>query len=252
MRRIATADHWRWVSSPRWRRASSKVTSSCQRWTNQPRICGRAAVRSVQSSAWVAKCPCGSRISTQRNGTGGSPLWYQTAVAEAISTVRWPAPYQWATVLGVQRYADRPHSGEGRQPRSLETRATDLVGSAGRGGRVERGVEPQARDDGDGRAPGATGGEELQRGVGAVGHGDDGALRPPTAHHEQQLARPVRQRLVPSPRSRSYRSEGASAVRTGSAHVRPAQGIGTRSIRQTQRSPLALTKWLWLERTGSR
>ena len=55
-----------------------------------------------------------------------------------------------------------------------------------------------------------------------------------------------------SPRLRQYRSEGARAVRNGSAQTRPAQGIGTKSIRLSQRRPLALTKWPWLERTGSR
>jgi hypothetical protein len=33
---------------------------------------------------------------------------------------------------------------------------------------------------------------------------------------------------------------------------RPAQTIGTSSIRPSQRRLLALTKWPWLERTGSR
>lgn len=41
-------------------------------------------------------------------------------------------------------------------------------------------------------------------------------------------------------------------MRMGSAQVRAAQGIGTSRIRQTQRSPLVLTQWLRLERTGSR
>jgi len=31
---MARADHWRWVSTPRWRRVSSKVTSSDQRQQN--------------------------------------------------------------------------------------------------------------------------------------------------------------------------------------------------------------------------
>jgi hypothetical protein len=35
-------------------------------------------------------------------GTGGSPVWYQTAVAEATSTVRSPLPYQLLTATGVQ------------------------------------------------------------------------------------------------------------------------------------------------------
>lgn len=39
VRRIAGSDPWRCVSRPRWRRAASKVASSCQRWTNQATIC---------------------------------------------------------------------------------------------------------------------------------------------------------------------------------------------------------------------
>jgi hypothetical protein len=50
----------------------------------------------------------------------------------------------------------------------------------------------------------------------------------------------------------AVRSEGASTVKNGNAHTRPAQGMGTSSIRHTHRSPRTLTKWLWLERTGSR
>ena len=50
--------------------------------------------------------PCGSRNSTRRMGTGGSPVWYQTAVDETTSTVRSArlprAPYQLATVMVVQ------------------------------------------------------------------------------------------------------------------------------------------------------
>ncbi len=59
-------------------------------------------------------------------------------------------------------------------------------------------------------------------------------------------------RLWRQPRSRQYRSEGANAVRKGSAYTLPAQGTVTSSTRLSQRRPLALTKWPWLERTGSR
>ncbi len=41
-------------------------------------------------------------------------------------------------------------------------------------------------------------------------------------------------------------------MRNGNAQVRPAQGMGTSNIMDTQRNARALTKWLWLERTGSR
>jgi hypothetical protein len=40
--------------------------------------------------------------STQRNGTAGKPVEYQTAVLETISIVRFCLPYQFATMIGFQ------------------------------------------------------------------------------------------------------------------------------------------------------
>ena len=57
--------------------------------------------------------------------------------------------------------------------------------------------------------------------------------------------------LCRGPRVWWYRSAGASTVRKGNAHIRSAQGMGPKSSKQTQRSPLALTLWLLEERTGS-
>jgi hypothetical protein len=45
---------------------------------------------------------CGSRINTQRNGTAGKPVEYQTAVLETISIVRFCLPYQFATMIDFQ------------------------------------------------------------------------------------------------------------------------------------------------------
>jgi hypothetical protein len=59
-------------------------------------------------------------------------------------------------------------------------------------------------------------------------------------------------RLWRPPRSRALRSDGASTVRNGSAQARPAQGTGTTSMSESQRSPLAFTKCPREERTGSR
>jgi len=101
VRRMAAADHGRGVSSPRWHRAASKLTASCQRWTNQARICAGLATGSVQSSAWGAKRPLGARIRPQRRDTGGSPLGCQTAGAAAPSTVRGPVSYHGPTVRAV-------------------------------------------------------------------------------------------------------------------------------------------------------
>src|SRR5215216_5929431 len=103
--RIAISDHCLCVSNPRCLRASWKVTSSCQRITNQQRIFCGSASRSVQRRAWVLKPPSGSRISTQRTGTANKPVEYQTALAEAISTVRSLSPYQLAIVVSFQTVA---------------------------------------------------------------------------------------------------------------------------------------------------
>jgi predicted ATPase len=56
---MANAFHWRCVSRPRWARHSSRVTSSCQRSTNQARICSGAASCRVQSRACGSKAPWG-------------------------------------------------------------------------------------------------------------------------------------------------------------------------------------------------
>src|SRR5215210_2391059 len=48
----------------------------------------------AQNRAWVSNSSCGSRISTQRTGTAGKPVEYQSAVSETISTVRCAPPYQ--------------------------------------------------------------------------------------------------------------------------------------------------------------
>src|ERR687890_2151250 len=101
-RRIAKSDHWRCVSNPRWLRASWKVTSNCQRITNQQRIFLGSASRSVHSRAWVLNFPLGSRTNTQRKGTANKPVEYHTAVPEATSTVRSLLPYQLAIVVGFQ------------------------------------------------------------------------------------------------------------------------------------------------------
>ncbi len=61
-----------------------------------------SASRSVHNKAWASNSSRGSRISTQRNGTAGKPVEYQTAVSETISTGRSVPPYQPLTVIGVQ------------------------------------------------------------------------------------------------------------------------------------------------------
>jgi hypothetical protein len=119
-----------------------------------------------------------------------------------------------------------------------------------RRGREQARVEPQPGDHADAPARRV---EQLEDGGAAVGHGHDPAVRQPSGHLEERLPGPVGQPLVaPAPLSRAHRSDGASTVRKGSARARPAQGTGTTSMRESQRSPLASTKWPCEERTGSR
>src|SRR5664279_4123085 len=94
VRRIALSDHWRWVSMPRWARVSSKVTSTCQRLTNQARISRGRALRSVARKAWGLNSPVGSRTRSQRIGTGATPPRYHNAAPLEISTRRLVWPYQ--------------------------------------------------------------------------------------------------------------------------------------------------------------
>jgi hypothetical protein len=51
VRSMAGSDDCRWVSTPRWRRTSAKVTSMDQRRTNHRRISSGAASRSVHRNA---------------------------------------------------------------------------------------------------------------------------------------------------------------------------------------------------------
>ena len=59
VRAMARSDHWRWVSTPRCARASWKVTSSCQRRTNQAMIWVGATAGSVHNKAWELSSHCG-------------------------------------------------------------------------------------------------------------------------------------------------------------------------------------------------
>src|SRR3712207_571446 len=65
---MAWSDHWRWVSNPRWRRVSWKVTSTAQRIAYQVKICAADRWGSEQTKARVSARPAGSRVSTQRTG----------------------------------------------------------------------------------------------------------------------------------------------------------------------------------------
>ena len=70
VRRMARSDHWRWVSTPRWARTSWKVTSTCQRATNQAMIWAGDTVGSVLSRACGSNWPLGiaQQHPAQRDG----------------------------------------------------------------------------------------------------------------------------------------------------------------------------------------
>ncbi len=69
---IALSDHWRWVSTPKCARASSKATSMFQRRTNHCTICSGDSCKSVLRNA-SASFLWGSNTKTQRIGNGFSP-----------------------------------------------------------------------------------------------------------------------------------------------------------------------------------
>jgi len=129
----------------------------------------------------------------------------------------------------------REDGGEGRPAPALGPRAPHGSRAARRSRFVEGGVQAQP-----GHADHAVAHQrrqQLQRGKAAVGDQHRLAMRHPAAGLPDHLARPVCQFLVPPSASAAYRSEGASTVRNGKAHTRPAQGIGANNIRLIQRSP---------------
>src|SRR4051812_48070175 len=231
VRAMARSDHWRWVSTPRWSRTSRKVTSTCQRWTNQVRICNGSRVRSVQSRACGSKRPWGSRRSTQRIGTVGRPAWCQTAVEEGGLWAegaggagedppggRRGGPHRWVQrggggggpggapapaiptrhrdALPLRSRVDQ-RRGEARQALALGPGPPARPGLAGRGWFVEGSIEAQARDTG--YAVAGQRRQEFQGRKGAVA--DQHQLPPgqPAAGLQCHLPRPVRECLVSPP-----------------------------------------------------
>ena len=87
---------------------------------------------------------------------------------------------------------------QGRQPFPLQPWASRLPRSPRWGWLVQGGIKAQTGDHRDGAAPGTTGSQKVQRGIAAVGDGDDGPLRSPAPHDEEELPCPVGDRLVPT------------------------------------------------------
>jgi hypothetical protein len=129
---------------------SWKVTSSCQRITNQQTIFCGSELGSVHRRACVLNSPRGSRIHAQRTGTANKPVLYHTAVSEATSTMRLLSPYQFAIVVSFQTVAGSSATTERFAKRSpLRRGLPNPSRTTHRGRLVEGGVRPKTGDEGD-------------------------------------------------------------------------------------------------------
>ena len=117
---------------------------------------------------------------------------------------------------------------------------------------IEGGIQPQAGDEGDRLSQRLAKMQQLQDGVAAVSQERQGAVGQPAAQLEDELAGSSGEFLGCLPLSQVIVLRGGQGGRAGKAQTRWAQGMGVNHIRQTQRRPLALTKWLALEATASR
>ena len=82
---------------------------------------------------------------------------------------------------------------------SLDAGTSHLTGQSGWSGFVERGVEPQSGDESDRLCQGLAEVEQVECGVAAVSHHDDGTVWKPTPELEYHLTRPVSDFLVSPP-----------------------------------------------------
>ena len=122
---------------------------------------------------------------------------------------------------------------------------------------IEGSIQPQAGDvqagdEGDRLSQRLAKMQQLEDGIAAVFQEHQGAVGQPAAQLEDELAGPAGEFLGCLPPSQVIALRGARTVRAGKAQTRWAQGMGVSHIRQTQRRPLALTRWLELEATASR
>src|SRR5689334_19930641 len=96
---MARSAHWRWVSIPRWRRVSAKVTSTAQRIAYHVRISTAVRSGSEQTKARVSARPAGSLVKTHRTGRV-IPCEFHNAVP----AVRQPAGNQAHARHGLLRH----------------------------------------------------------------------------------------------------------------------------------------------------
>ena len=187
---------------------------------------GRRPGRCRAAPGWRSG-PAGSRMSTQRSGTGGRPLWYQTAVSEATSTVRGPSP---VPVGDGERGPGGRRVGGARRERRAAARPSRAGGPSAPAG----GAGPARRARASRRS-------RVTTSIGLARRAQRPAARWP--HSRCRRRRRSRGRaasagqrrsscraqsvsvLCRRPRCWSCRSEGARVVRNGSAQTRPAQGM---------------------------
>src|SRR5215212_8431623 len=177
VRAIALSDHCRWLSTPRWSRTSRKVTSTCQRCTNQRTICTGSWARSVQSRACGSKRRRGSRSSTQAGVAQQHPAdrhdRQPSMAPDGIPRADLDEPVALAIPAGhghapPWRGRVGQHLGQVRQARALGPWSADCSRPARRRWCVEGGVEAETGDTDD--AVPDKGGQELEGGETAVSH----------------------------------------------------------------------------------
>ena len=231
-RATARPDHRRRVSTPRWSRASRKVTSTRQRRTSRRATCSgslsgsaRGRASGVEAAPRVARQHPADRHHRQAGvapyGGGGAGLG--GPVAPAV-----PAGHG---DLHPARGLVRRHVREVRQARALGPRAPDRPGLARRGRPAQGRIEPWT-GDADRPVPGERG-REVRGGGAAVARRHDPAPGQPPARLEGHPPRPVGRLLVPPAASAAAAFRGGGR---GEERQRPGARPGDRG-RERQAEP---------------
>ena len=170
VRAMARSDHWRWVSTPGWRRTSANVTSTDQRRTKQRSTSRGSAAWSVQRNA-VRQTPWfdADHDRSVRHEGGDQ----QAEQAARRSPARPAAAVQHAVVVGEARRPAQAHAaqrrGNGAPPRGQEG-ACDEHQQVGPGRAGEAPGERRHPDRNGGFGPGSEG-AKVGSGVGLPCHG---------------------------------------------------------------------------------